>query len=64
MPSFRVSMDANPQSIEDFKNGKNRAVGFLDRTGHESQQGAGKSADDQQADSGRIKEKIEKFSVF
>ena len=22
-------LDANPQSIEDYKNGKNRAVGFL-----------------------------------
>ena len=22
-------LDANPQSIEDFKNGKNKAVGFL-----------------------------------
>ena len=57
-------MDANPQSIEDFKNGKDRAVGFLVGQVMKASKGQANPADDQQADSGRIKEKIAISSQF
>ena len=36
-------LDANPQSIEDFKNGKDRLCWILSRPGHEGESWSGKS---------------------
>ena len=38
------AIDANPKSVEDFKNGKQKAVGSLSWSSHESNKRTSKSA--------------------
>ena len=52
------ALDANPQSIEDFKNGKDSAIGFSCWSNYESDKRTSEPTNGEQAIIGRITEKI------